>query len=219
LSKAKFILFGFTKAGSLLSMFATFGLYLTLYSWKFALGFVLSIYVHEMGHVAAFRRFGVPVSAPMFIPGFGAFVRGSWMPHDVGQSARVALAGPLWGLYAALGCFAMAAWTGDTFWSALATVGAQINLLNLIPAFILDGGGAVKALPKSHRIALMGLTLGGFIGMGVGLYFLVFLGMAYQVWKKDYAQEPDWGVTMQYAGLLVALGVMCLVPVDTGAIR
>ena len=45
-SKAKFILFGFTKAGSLLTMFASFGLYLALYSWKFALGFVLSIYLH-----------------------------------------------------------------------------------------------------------------------------------------------------------------------------
>ncbi len=219
LSKVKFLLFGFTKAGSLLSMFASFGLYLTLYSWPFALGFVLSIYLHEMGHVAAFRHYGIPVSAPMFIPGFGAFVRGNWMPKDLGQNARISLAGPMWGLYAAVACFAMAAWTGETIWSALATVGAQINLLNLIPVFILDGGGAVKALPMAHRIAMAALTLAGFLGMGVGLYFLVFLGMGYQLWKKEYPEKPDWGVTIQYAGLLGALGVMCLVPVDTAAIR
>ena len=218
-SKAKFILFGFTKAGSLLTMFASFGLYLTLYSWKFALGFVLSIYLHEMGHVAAFRRYGVPVSAPMFVPGFGAFVRGNWMPADVGQRARISLAGPMWGLYAALACFAMAAWTGETIWSALATVGAQINLLNLIPAFILDGGGAAPALPKSHRIALAAATMAGFLGMGVGLYFLIFAGMAYQSFKKDAPEKPDWGVTIQYLGLLAAFGVMCLVPVDVKAIR
>src|ERR1700689_2677115 len=69
LSKGKLLLLGLTKLSTLLSMFAFFGVYWTLYGWAFALGLVLSIYVHEMGHVSALRRYGIPATAPMFIPG------------------------------------------------------------------------------------------------------------------------------------------------------
>ena len=56
-------------------MLASLGVYWTLYGWPLALGLVLSIYVHEMGHVAMIRRYGSAASAPMFIPGFGAFIQ------------------------------------------------------------------------------------------------------------------------------------------------
>ena len=56
-------------------MAISLGVYWQLWGWKFALGFVLALYVHEMGHVAALRRYGVRASAPMFIPLLGAFVR------------------------------------------------------------------------------------------------------------------------------------------------
>src|SRR5262245_32770758 len=74
LTKAKFLLLGLTKLSTLGSMLAFLGVYWSLFGWKFALGFVLCIYVHEMGHVAELRRFGIAASAPMFIPGLGAFV-------------------------------------------------------------------------------------------------------------------------------------------------
>ena len=74
LSKGKLILLGLTKLSTLLSMFAFFGVYWSMYGWAFALGLVLSIYIHEMGHVTLLRSYGIPASAPMFIPGFGAFI-------------------------------------------------------------------------------------------------------------------------------------------------
>src|ERR1035437_4631322 len=75
LTKGKFLLLGLTKMGTLLTMLASLGVYWAMYGWAFALGLVVSIYTHEMGHVAAIRRYGFPASAPMFIPGFGAFIQ------------------------------------------------------------------------------------------------------------------------------------------------
>ena len=95
LTKGKLVLLGLTKLNTLLSMLVSIGVYWALYGWKFGLGFVLSIYVHEMGHVMALARYGIPASPPMFIPGFGAFVRLKAYPASAGEDARVGLAGPL----------------------------------------------------------------------------------------------------------------------------
>src|SRR5260370_20561054 len=104
LTKAKFLLFGLAKVKTLLTMLASFALYWSLYGWGFAAGFILGIYVHEMGHIWALRQFGLRASAPMFIPGFGAFVSLYDSPANVGQDARIGLAGPFWGAGAAIAC-------------------------------------------------------------------------------------------------------------------
>ena len=99
--KFKALLLGLTKLSTLFSMFAFFGVYWALYGWAFALGLVLSIYIHEMGHVIALRRFGLPASPPMFIPGLGAFIKlKTWSITPV-QDARIGLAGLIYGLGAA----------------------------------------------------------------------------------------------------------------------
>lgn len=75
LSKGKLLLSGLGQSTTLFTMLLSLGVYWTAWGWSFALGIVLSIYVHEMGHVAALRRCGIKATAPMFIPGFGAVVR------------------------------------------------------------------------------------------------------------------------------------------------
>src|SRR5204862_1138574 len=75
LGKLKFLLLGLTKASTFFSMFAFFGVYWTAFGWPLALGLVVSIYIHEMGHVAELRRLGIEAGAPLFIPGLGALVR------------------------------------------------------------------------------------------------------------------------------------------------
>ena len=72
LSKGKLLLLGLTKLSTFASMLAFFAVYWSLFGWKFALGFVLSIYIHEMGHVMALRKYNIAASAPMFIPFVGA---------------------------------------------------------------------------------------------------------------------------------------------------
>src|SRR6266571_1294423 len=101
LTKAKLLLLGLTKASTLFTMLLSAGVYWAAWGWKFALGVVLSIYVHEMGHVQALQRYGIKATAPMFIPGVGAVVRLKQYPASPREDARVGLAGPLWGLGAA----------------------------------------------------------------------------------------------------------------------
>src|SRR4030095_13695761 len=74
LGKLKFLLLGLTKLSTFVAMFAFFGVYWNLYGWPLAAGLVISIYIHEMGHVAMLRRLGIAAGAPLFIPGVGALV-------------------------------------------------------------------------------------------------------------------------------------------------
>jgi len=74
LTKAKLLLLGLTKVGTLFSMLLSAGLYWTIWGWRFAFGLVLSIYIHEMGHVQALQRYGIKATAPVFIPGIGAVI-------------------------------------------------------------------------------------------------------------------------------------------------
>ena len=112
----------------------------------FGLGLVGSIYVHEVGHVAALRRYGIEASAPMFVPGFGALVRMKQYPTDAHEEARTGLAGPLWGLVAALVAAAVGALLSSPVALSVASVGATINLFNLIPVWQLDGARGLRAL-------------------------------------------------------------------------
>jgi hypothetical protein len=97
-SKLKFLLLGLTKASTFVSMFAFFGVYWSIYGWPLALGLVVTIYIHEMGHVAMLRRLGIDSSAPLFIPGMGALVMLRQHITDPIVDAKIGLAGPVWGL-------------------------------------------------------------------------------------------------------------------------
>ena len=75
LTKGKLLILGLTKMSTLFSMLLSLGVYWRTFGWKWAVGVVASIYIHEMGHVAMLRHFGIPATAPMFIPGVGAVIR------------------------------------------------------------------------------------------------------------------------------------------------
>jgi Zn-dependent protease len=129
------------------SMLVSVGAYTLLWGWKFAVGFVLLLFVHELGHVIQLRREGISASAPMFIPFLGAAVAMKEMPKDAAAEARVGLAGPVLGSLAALvplGIHELAG--GGDFWAALAFTGFLLNLFNLLPVLPLDGGRAMAAL-------------------------------------------------------------------------
>lgn len=150
-TKGKLLLVGLTKLPTFISMFVAFGAYWTLWGWRFALGFVLAIYVHEMGHVFALRRYGISASAPMFVPGLGAFVRLNQRPANPTEDARVGLAGPVWGVAAALGFYALYLVADSPLMAALAHFAAYINLFNLLPVWQLDGSRGFAALKRTHR--------------------------------------------------------------------
>ena len=205
LSKGKLLLLGLTKLSTLLSMFAFFGVYWTLYGWAFALGLVLSIYVHEMGHVSALRRYGIPASAPMFIPFFGAFIGMRAASLDPVQESRVGLAGPLYGLAAAAFCLAAEPLTGSMTMGAIAYTAAVINLFNLIPVWQLDGSRGLRSLTRTQRAMLLVVALVLWAVTSQGMLLLIALGLTYRLFTKDQVQQGDDTGVLQYAGLLVSL--------------
>jgi Zn-dependent protease len=208
LSKFKLLLLGLTKLSTFVSMLAFFAVYWSLFGWRFALGFVISIYIHEMGHVMALRKYNIAASAPMFIPFFGAFVRMKQYPGNVGEDARVGLAGPIWGLGSAIAAWLAAIATGLPVWYAIAHTAAWLNLFNLLPIWQLDGGRGFRALTRKQR------AIAGVVAIGIWAFshqtilLLIALGAGYRLFSRDYPAEDDNVILMQYVGLIVLLSML-----------
>lgn len=134
----KFLTFG---ASFLVSLAA----YSSIWGWRFALGFMVLLFVHELGHVIQLRREGVPASAPLFIPFLGAFVGMKELPKNAWMEAKVGLAGPVLGTLGAAACLGVAIGTDSDLLRAVAYTGFLLNLFNLIPVLPLDGGRAAAA--------------------------------------------------------------------------
>ncbi len=215
LSKLKVLLLGLGKLHTLLSMLLAFGIYWSLWGWKFALGFVLSIYIHEMGHVAALSRYGIKATAPLFIPGLGAFIRLQQKLTNPREDARVGLAGPVWGLGAALVACGLFKATGDMVFAAIGRTGAWINLFNLMPVWQLDGGRGFQSLSRWQRwlvLAVMGLML---YVTGEKLLLLLMVLAFFQALRKDAPREPDMTGLIEFAFLVAILSAMTTIPVQT----
>ncbi len=212
LSKGKLLLLGLTKASTFLSMFAMVGVYWTAFGFWFALGLVLSIYIHEMGHVAALTRYGVPAGAPLFIPGLGAVVRLRQEFTDPRQEARVALAGPTWGLGAAIFCALVFTATHEKIWAALAQFGAFINLFNLLPTWQIDGGRVFRGLNRPQRwLAATALATAWAI-TDDGLLLLLTLVVTARALFDKPSDRPDRDALVHYIALVAALSLLAFAP-------
>jgi Zn-dependent protease len=154
LPKAKFLV----TSGSMLVSIAA---YATLWGWKFAVGFVLLLLVHEYGHVIQLRREGVKdASAPVFIPFLGALIWSKSLGGDAAAEARVGLAGPIIGSIGAAGALGLYALTGNELFRALAFTGFFLNLFNLLPFGFLDGARAAAAMsPWVWLLGVFGMAI------------------------------------------------------------
>jgi Zn-dependent protease len=208
LTKGKLLLLGLTKASTILSMLPAFALYWAAFGWRFAAGLIASIYIHEMGHVYVLRRFGIPASAPMFIPGLGAVIRSRLQTTHPRQEARVGLGGPIWGLAAAVAAFAIYGVTGAPIWSVIGRVGAWINLFNLSPVWQLDGARAFRALNRPERWLVTAAVVGTFAVTREGLLVLVGILAAGQALRAPEWPEGDRVIAAQFAGLVIVLSAM-----------
>src|SRR5436853_3344138 len=166
------------------SMLVSIGAYALIWGWQFAVGLVLLLFVHEMGHVIQLRREGVPASAPMFIPFLGAVVGMKRLPDDAGAEARVGLAGPVLGTVGALAALGLYAATGNNLFRALAFIGFFLNLFNLAPVVPLDGGRAMAALsPWMWFVGFAGLAVVGLLYPNP-IVFLILLFGGMETWRR-----------------------------------
>ena len=205
-AKFKSALFILLKMKFLLGFLGYFGIYWVLFGWKFALGFTLSILVHELGHYVAIRRRGLKADLPMFLPGLGAYVRWYHQGMRLDQLAAIALAGPLWGLGAAVVCLGLFFGTHLPVFQALAYSGAWINLLNLIPVLGLDGAQATYALNRLGRGLILASCVVLFALMREGVFLFLAAGMGWRMFTNDAPEENSVGTLAGYLALLIALG-------------
>ena len=209
LAKGKFLLGAIFKLKFLLSFVAFFGFYWAAFGAKFGIGFAVLILLHEMGHYIDIKRRGLPADMPVFLPGFGAYVRWQALGVPIETQAEISLAGPFAGFLASLACAAIWYQTKDPLWAALARSGAWLNLLNLIPVWMLDGGHAARALSKMERALLLTACLALWLVLGENLFFLVALGAAYQVFfAGDLPPRPSRLTLVYFVAVLTALGVI-----------
>jgi Zn-dependent protease len=159
--KALLLLLTAGKFGKVLLTGGTMLLSIVAYSWVFgwwyAVGFVVLIFIHEMGHFLAARRRGLNVGAPTFIPFVGAWIQLKDLPHDAETEAYVGIAGPLVGTLGALACYYLARATDSTLLLALSYAGFFLNLFNLIPLSPFDGGRVSAVI--SPRLWLLGVPV------------------------------------------------------------
>jgi Zn-dependent protease len=124
-------------------------------SWTFALGFVLLILVHELGHAVEARRQGLQVSAPTFIPFFGAYVTIRHAGLSPWRNSLISLAGPFAGGLAALACWIVGYEHGSVMLVVLANIGFLLNAFNLLPIGFLDGGSVSRSIGEAWRMPVI----------------------------------------------------------------
>jgi Zn-dependent protease len=215
LPKAKLL----TTSGSML---VSVGAYSLIWGWKFALGFVVLLLLHEMGHYIQLRREGVKPTGMVFIPFLGAAVGTRSLGGSALAEARVGLAGPILGSLATAALLPIAAATDDDFWRALAFTGFFLNLFNLLPVVPLDGGRAMAAMAPWMWFVGFGAMLGLLIVWpNPILLIIVLLGgfETYRRWKQRkqgeegnaeyYRVKPVHRLLVAgvYVGLIVALAI------------
>ncbi len=205
LAKAKTLLFALFKLKFLFSFAAFLGIYWALYGAWLGIGFAVMILLHEMGHFVEVKRRGLPADMPVFLPGLGAYVKWQALGISTEVRALVSLAGPAAGLFAAFIAVTLFWHTGDPLWAALAHTGAWLNLLNLIPVWMLDGAGAIQPLDKMGRVSLLVFSLLLFWWSGQPTLLLLAAGFAWQLYRKPIPADGSVTVQLYFAALLAAL--------------
>ncbi len=164
--------FGFAGLTAVISIFA----YSLIFGWTFAIGLVILLFIHEMGHALVMKLKGIPIGGMVFIPLLGAAVFMRKMPRNAKDEAEVGIAGPIAGTLASSVCLLLAMQPSQqqTIWAPLAYFGFFINLFNLIPIVPFDGGRVLAAIDR--RVWTL-----GFLGL-----------VAFAVWSWMYGNFSPW---------------------------
>lgn len=199
------------------TMLLTIWVYATLWGWRFAVGFVLLIFVHECGHVFVAKKFGLKVSAPVFIPFMGAFILLKDAPRNAWMEACVGIGGPMLGTFGALACHALGEAANAPVFIAIAWSGYFLNLFNMTPVGMLDGGRIVTALSRWLWIPGFGLLLWfgwKYPNFIVWLVILLSIPQVYSLFRKrteeqrryfEVTRPQRWTMSIMYFGLIAVI--------------
>ena len=185
--------------------------YTLLFPWQVAIGLVVLIFVHEMGHVLEIRRQGLAATAPIFLPFLGAGIFMRTQAQSPLKQAQIAIAGPIAGTLGATVALVLYAATRFDLFLVWAYFGYWINLFNLIPFGMLDGGWILAPVSKWIQVAglaiLAGLFFAGLINPLVLIVVAIGMPMVYRRFR-----EPDYDayLTSGPASATLAIGATWL---------
>jgi Zn-dependent protease len=175
-----------TTAGTALVSVAAYSLW---FGWMFAVGLVVLLFVHEMGHVIQLRREGIKATAPMFVPFLGAFISAKSLGDNALAEARVGLAGPILGTVGAGLCLVIAEAANSDLLRALAYFGFFLNLLNLVPVVPFDGGRAMAAMAPAMWFLGLGALVALLLWTGNPFLLLFVLLGAMETYRRWQARK------------------------------
>ena len=221
-AKLKFVLLPLLKFLPIIlksggTMLLTIWVYTQIWGWQFALGFVLLLLVHECGHLLVARKFGLKVGAPVFIPFMGAFIALKEAPRNAWIEACVGIGGPILGSVGALICNSLGEIFDAPVFIALASFGYLLNLFNLTPVGMLDGGRIVSALsrwlwlPGFAVLLWFGWKYPNFV---VWLMIILSVPRVISLFRKrteeerryyEVAPAQRWTMSILYFGLIITL--------------
>ena len=221
-AKLKFLLLPLLKFLPILlksggTMLLMIWIYTRMWGWQFGVGFVLLLLVHECGHLLVAKKIGLKVGAPVFIPFMGAFIALKEAPRNAWIEACVGIGGPMLGSLGALASNSLGEIFDAPIFIALAWFGYFLNLFNLTPVGMLDGGRIVTALsrwlwlPGFAALLWFGWKYPNFI-----VWLIVFLSLPriYSLFRKRTEEErryyevtpgQRWTMSILYFGLIAVL--------------
>jgi len=199
------------------SFVVTIVAYTTQFKFAVVVGFVVITLIHEIGHAVAIRAKGLRAGYMVFIPFIGGAVTLKDQPRTAWDDAQIGLAGPIFGTAASLICLQISKWLNDPVWLFIAAMGFVINLFNLIPLGMLDGGRISAAITKWMWVLGGGVVVWKVIDQPNPLIILIAVLAAVQVYlslvreKTDaHYYELDLGrrtlIAVAYFALVVFLG-------------
>ncbi len=208
---------------TVLSLVLAVGVYTLVFGWRYAVGIVAMLLIHEMGHYIAARHRGLKVRLPMFIPFVFAWTTLEDLPHDAETEAYIGLGGPMLGTVGAIAAWWLAHSTDATWLLAVASTGFFLNLINLIPLPPLDGGRITTVL--SPRIWLLGVPIIGVLlwyQFSIILLLIAILALPHVIaaFRFDPSSSPEaqryhdvsartrWEYGLIYVGLIAFLAYM-----------
>lgn len=198
------------KFKTLATMALSIGVYATQWGWAFAAGFVLLIFVHELGHAIVLRREGIPAGAPVFIPFVGAFIAMQGLPRDAAVEARVAIGGPILGSLGAWAVLGAGFLVHSPLLIALGHVGAMLNLFNLIPVSPLDGGRIAGVFSRRYWIVGYAIGIAALAVMRSPILLLILLVGLWTLVQRWRHPVPGYDAIAAGQRLAIGLGYVAL---------
>jgi Zn-dependent protease len=204
---------------TLLSGLVAVGVYALLFPFTAAVGLVVMIFVHEMGHVIEIRRQGMQATAPIFIPFLGAAIFQRSHAQSAVRQAQIGIAGPIAGTIGAIVALVLYVSTHNDMFLVWAYLGFWINLFNLIPFGMLDGGWITAPIGKWVQIAGLALLAVLFfarlvnplvlivVALGMPMVYRRFRDSAYDAYLTSGSASARFALGAAWLALVVFLGI------------